>query len=136
MAIVHICGNLGRDPEMRFTPTGKQVTNISVADNRVWKDDKGVKQEETTWFNVTFWGPVAEVINQYFHKGDPIYVDGRLTPDASTGGPRVYRRKDGTYGAAYEVTARDFKFISGGNGKNGAAVPAPDAENKEEEIPF
>ena len=60
MAKVIVVGNLGRDPEMRYTPEGRAVTNISVADNRVWKNQDGEQQKETTWFRISFWGNVAE----------------------------------------------------------------------------
>lgn len=107
---VIILGNLGGDPEMRYMPDGTAVTNISVATNRTWKDNSGQRVSETTWFRVAFWGPVAEVINQYFEKGKPIYVEGRMVPDPETGGPKIFTRSDGSVGATYEVKADKFSF--------------------------
>lgn len=134
MAKVIICGNIGRDPEMRYMPDGTAVTNINVADNRQWNDKDGEKHKETTWFRVSFWGKLGEVINQYFHKGDPIYVEGRLRVNPETGGPNVFQRQDGSMGASFEVTATDFKFISGGNGGSSAGGGA--SEEEPEDIPF
>ena len=102
-----IIGNLGRDPEQRFTPDGTPVTSFSVATSRRYGE-----KDETTWFRVTVWGKQAESCNQYLHKGSKVLVEGRLRPDES-GNPTVYQRKDGSWGASYEVTADAVKFLSG-----------------------
>lgn len=102
-----IIGNLGRDPEQRFTPDGKPVTNFSVATSRKYKDT-----EETTWFRVSTWDKQAEACNQYLHKGSKVLVEGRLRPDES-GNPTVFQRKDGSWGASYEVTAESVRFLDG-----------------------
>jgi len=75
---VMIIGNLGRDPEMRYTPSGRPVTTFSVATSRSWHSADGEHHEETEWFNVVAWGGLAEVCNQYLRKGKQVYVEGRL----------------------------------------------------------
>jgi len=137
-----IVGNLGRDPEMRYTPDGTPVTSFSVATNRRWTNSDGTPGEETVWFRITAWRRQAEVAAQYLSKGRQVMVEGRLHPDPATGGPRVYQRQDGSYGAQYEVTAERIIFLGGGNGQagepaapaaEGAAEPAPAGD---EELPF
>jgi single-strand DNA-binding protein len=75
---VMIIGNLGRDPEMRYTPNGSAVTNFSVAASRNWKTPEGETKEETEWFNVECWNKLAEIANQYLSKGKQVYIEGRL----------------------------------------------------------
>ena len=82
-----IVGNLGKDPEMRYTPSGQAVTSFSVASNRSWTDSNGQKQTEVIWFRISAWGKQAEICNQYLKKGSKVLIEGRLTPDKSTGGP-------------------------------------------------
>jgi single-strand DNA-binding protein len=127
-----IIGNLGQDPEMRYTPSGKAVTNFSVASNRTWKGADGEKHEQTVWYRISAWNRLAEICNEFLAKGRQVYIEGELRPDES-GGPRVFTRNDGTPGASFEVTARTVQFLGGRNG--GGAVPdAP--EEPAEEIPF
>ncbi len=75
---VMIIGNLGRDPEMRYTPSGKPVTSFSLACGRSWISSDGERREETEWFNVVAWGNLAEICNQHLSKGQQVYVEGRL----------------------------------------------------------
>jgi single-strand DNA-binding protein len=75
---VMIIGNLGRDPEMRYTPSGKPVTSFSLACSRSWISSDGERREETEWFNVVAWGNLAEICNQHLSKGQQVYVEGRL----------------------------------------------------------
>jgi single-strand DNA-binding protein len=134
-----IAGNLGRDPEMRYTPDGTPVTNFSVATNRKWNNPDGTQNEETVWFRVTAWRQLAELCNQYLTKGRQVLVEGRLNPDRETGGPRVYTRSDGTSGASYEVTALTVRFLGGrGEGVDTSVSleEPPPPELGEEEIPF
>jgi single-strand DNA-binding protein len=139
---VIIVGNLGRDPEMRYTPQGKPVTNFSVATSRKWTNADGTPGEETIWFRVSAWGRTAEVCNEYLSKGRQVLIEGRLRPDPETGGPRLWTRQDGTAGASFEITAFTVKFL-GGRGE-GVAVepgvtleePPPGLEEGEEELPF
>jgi single-strand DNA-binding protein len=108
-----LIGNLGRDPEMRYTPTGQPVTTLSLATNRQYTDNSGQQVKETTWFRVSVWGKQAEACNQYLTKGRPVLVEGRLTPDLNTGGPRIWTKQDGTPGASFEVTAQLVRFLPG-----------------------
>lgn len=106
-----IVGNLGADPDMRYTPSGQAVTNLRVAVNRKYtKDDELV--EETTWFNVSVWGKQAENVHQYLKKGRQVLVEGRLNPDEN-GNPRIWTRNDGTPGSSFDVTAQRVVFLGG-----------------------
>ena len=107
-----IVGNVGKDAEMRFTPSGQAVTTFSVATSREYKDASGEQVKETIWFRVSTWGKVAEICNQYVKKGSKVLVEGRLTPDKTTGGPRIWTKQDGTSGASFEVTAQTVRFLS------------------------
>jgi single-strand DNA-binding protein len=75
---VMIIGNLGRNPEMRYTPSGRPVTSFSVATSRSWVNAEGERREETEWFNVVAWGNLAEICKQHLTKGQQVYVEGRL----------------------------------------------------------
>jgi len=122
-----IVGNLGRDPEMRYLPDGTPVTTLSIATNRRWNNGDGSRGEETTWFRVTCWRKTAEIAAQYLTKGRQVMVEGRLTPDKATGGPRVWTRQDGTAGASYEVTV-DRLVLLGGRQNGDAAGAQEDFE--------
>ncbi|MFN2128056.1 MAG: single-stranded DNA-binding protein [Anaerolineales bacterium] len=133
-----IVGNLGRDPEMRYTSTGQAVTDFPVASNRRYTNNEGQQIDETTWFRVSVWGKQAESCNQYLNKGSRVLIEGRLRPDTN-GGPRVFERSDGTHGASFEVTAQTVRFLSTRTeasmqtGEFSSDAPASDAD---EEIPF
>ena len=109
---VIIVGNLGRDPEMRFTPSGQAVTSLNIATNRQYTASDGQTVKETTWFRVSVWGKQAENCNLYLKKGSKVLVEGNLRPDPSTGSPRVYERQDGTFGSSFEVNAQTVRFLS------------------------
>jgi single-strand DNA-binding protein len=100
-----IIGNVGREPELRFTSAGKPVTSFSVAVSRRWTDSKGARREETEWFNVVAWGNLAEICAQYLDKGQQVYVEGRLQTRnwENKDGQRLYR----TDVVANEVTILD-----------------------------
>lgn len=135
---VTIVGHLGRDPEMRYTPDGTPVTSFSVATTRKWNNPDGSPGEETVWFRVTVWRRQAEVAAQYLQKGRLVLVEGHLTPDKATGGPRIWTRQDGTAGASYEITADTIRFL-GGRGESEPAVSSSVAELGEDygdEPPF
>lgn len=108
-----IVGHLGKDPELRYTPSGQAVCSYNVATNRQWTGSDGQKQEETIWFRVTTWGKRAEIDNQYLQKGSLVMCEGRLTIDKDSGGPRVWQGQDGKWRASYEMTADMVKFLSG-----------------------
>ena len=133
-----IVGNLGRDPEMRYTPSGQAVTSFPVATNRVYTGSDGNRVKETTWFRVSAWGKQAENCNNYLHKGSKVLIEGRLTPDPQTGGPRIFQRNDGSSGASFELTASTVQFLdsrqeseSMQGGGNDASMPEAD-----DDIPF
>ncbi len=136
-----LVGNLGRDPEMRYTPDGTPVTSFSLATNEKWTGRDGQPQERTTWWRVSAWRRMAETCNQYLSKGSQVLVEGRVVPDPETGGPRVYTRSDGTPGASYEVTAFTVKFLGGRAEAPGFEAPSdedvpPEADIEEDAIPF
>ncbi len=132
---VILIGNLGRDPEMRYTPSGQPVTSFSVASNRSYTGSNGEKVDETIWFRVTAWGKQAETCNQYLRKGSKVLVEGRLVPDKN-GGPRIWTKQDGTSGASFEVTASTVRFLST-RGEGGAGEPMEEhAGESDNEIPF
>ena len=113
---VILVGNLGRDPEVRSTPSGQQVATFTLATNRKWKDKNGQRQEQTEWHQVVCWGRQAEVAGQYLTKGKQIYVEGRLQTrswdDRQTGEKR-YKT---------EVVCENFQMLSSQRGG------APDME--------
>jgi single-strand DNA-binding protein len=109
---VIIVGSLGRDPEMRYTGDGTPVTSLSVATNRRWTNSDGSQGEETVWFRVSAWRRLAETCAQHLSKDWQVMVEGRITPDRETGGPRVWVGQDGTPKAAYELTADRVVMLS------------------------
>jgi len=133
-----IVGNVGKDPEMRYTPSGQAVTSFNVATNRQYTTGNGEQVKETIWFRVSAWGRQAETCNQYLRKGSKVLVEGRLTVDAATGGPRVWTDNSGNPRASFEVTANTVRFLSSrgevdsGFGGDSGFVGAP----SEEDIPF
>ena len=136
---ITIAGYLGRDPEMRFTPSGQAVTSFSVATSRSYTTNAGQKVDETTWFRVSVWGAQAESCNQYLKKGSPVLVVGRLRPDPQSGNPRTYTRNDGSIGASFEINAQNVRFLPGGRGDSGGYQEdmGDDAVGPEDdEIPF
>jgi len=125
-----VVGRLGRDPELRFTPSGQAVCNLSVATDHSYTSRDGQRVSQTTWFRVTVWGKQAETVNQFLAKGRQVLVEGRLNSDEN-GGPRVWTRQDGTPSASYEITANTVRFLgsksdsqqsSGGGSNNSAAT--------------
>jgi single-strand DNA-binding protein len=135
-----IVGNVGKDPEMRYTPSGQAVTSFSVATNRQYTTGNGEQVKETIWFRVSTWGKTAETCNQYVKKGMKVLVEGRLTPDKTTGGPRTYTRPDGSPAASFDVTANTVRFLSSRGEGGGDAPMAGGIEHAEmpaeDDIPF
>lgn len=132
-----IVGNLGREPEMRYTPGGQAVTNFSVATNRQYQGTDGNMVKETIWFRISVWGKQAESCNTYLHKGSKVLVEGRLQPDPATGGPRIWNRQDGTPNASYEVTASMVRFLSSrGEGEGGMMGEGIGEADSGDDIPF
>jgi single-strand DNA-binding protein len=135
-----LVGNLGRDPELRYTPQGTPVCSFTVATNEKRKDRAGESQDVTTWFRVTLWGRQAETASQFLTKGRPIYVEGRLRLEEWTD-------RDGKQRYTLEVHATDMQFIGGGRADEaGATGPAnrphtpdrstPEADLSDDDIPF
>lgn len=110
---IMLIGNLGRDPEMRYTASGVPVTSFSVAVSRRWTGQDGQQQEKTVWFRVNTWRKQAEVANQYLTKGSRVLVIGEIEE------PRIYTANDGTQRTSLEVNAQQLKFLTpkgeGGN---------------------
>ncbi len=137
---VILVGNVGRDPEMRYTPTGQAITSFSVATNRQYVNNNGETVKETVWFRVSVWGKQAESCNQYLRKGTRVLVEGRLTPNPNTGGPRIWTGQDGQPRASFEITAQVVRFLSSRAEEEGGIGAAPLEEETtlvdEEDIPF
>ena len=148
---VMLMGNLTRDPEIRHTPKGTAVAELSLAINRTWRDEQGNKQEDTTFVEVTLWGRTAELAGQYLAKGKPVYIEGRLQldtwDDKATGQKRTKMK----------IVGETMQFLQsggdrgdrGGQGEqqqssrsyqrqqqNTAQQSAPSAEDFDDDIPF
>ena len=122
-----IIGNLGNDPEMRYTAQGTPVTSFSVAANRVWTDQNGQRQERTTWFRVSAWRRLAETCNQYLSKGRLVLVEGEMQE------AEAFQGRDGEWRASLNVTARDVKFL-GGRGDGGDAGAGYDQGSRQSDV--
>ena len=152
---VMLIGNLTRDPELRYTPKGTAVAEIGLAINRVWNNEQGQKQEETTFVEVTLWSRQAELAQQYLTKGNPVYIEGRLSldtwDDKTTGQKR----------SKLKVIGENLQFLPTGNKSNsggsnpqgggqqsrppqqqssgppqGASAAPPNEFQEEDDIPF
>ncbi|MBI2832010.1 MAG: single-stranded DNA-binding protein [Chloroflexi bacterium] len=129
---VMIIGNLGSEPEMRFTPAGKPVTSFSVATNRVYTTPEGERKEETEWFNVVAWNKLAEQCNQFLGKGRLIYCEGRLRT-------RSWEGQDGQKHYRTEIIANRVTFLD--RDRQGSPSPeekeeAPVGDIEPDDIPF
>ena len=113
---VIVVGNLGKDPEMRFTPQGTPVCTFTVATNERRKDKAGEQQDVTTWFRVTVWGKQAETVSKYLTKGRSVYVEGRMHVEEWTD-------KDGKQRFTLELNASDVRFIDGAQGAPSEGIP-------------
>jgi len=116
---VMLIGNLGCDPEMRYTPSGRAVTSFSLASSRSWMTSNGERREATEWFNVVAWGNLAEICNQYLQKGSKVYVEGRLQT-------RRWENAEGQPCYRTEVVANEMIFLDGHR-------PVHEEERKEKE---
>lgn len=111
-----IIGNLGRDPEMRYTPSGQGVTSFSVASNRRYRTADGEQREETMWFNVNAWGRQAEICNQYLTRGSQVYVEGTLTT-------RIFTGNDGQPRVSNDVRMTEMQMLGSRGGMDDDRVP-------------
>ena len=132
-----LVGNLGKDPEMRYTPAGQAVTNFSMATSEKWTAQDGELHDRTIWWRVATWGKLAENVNTYLKKGSKMLVEGRMTAD-SNGNPRIWTGQDGASHASYEVTAQTVKFLNSrtDGGTSGSSDEATAPVEAEAEIPF
>ena len=129
---VFMIGNLTRDPELRYTPSGTAIASFGIAITRTWSGQDGEKKEEVCYVDINMFGRRAEVINEYFNKGNPIFIEGRLQF-------QQWETKDGQKRNALRVVAEDFQFIGGKTKRDeGPSFPEGSAPNdvNEEEIPF
>ncbi len=139
---VILVGNLGNDPDVRYTANGAAVSNISIATSESWKDkETGEQQERTEWHRVVFFGRLAEIVAEYLKKGSQVYVEGRLQT-------RKWQDKDGHDRYTTEVVANEMQMLgsrsSGGNYEQPSSAPAnepapakkPDENFVDDDIPF
>ncbi len=124
---IMIIGNLGRDPEMRYTPSGRPVTTFSVATSRTWNTADGEKRVETEWFNVVAWSSLAEICKQYLTKGQQVYIEGRLQS-------RQWEDPEGKKHTTVEIVANEMIMLGD---RRESAEASPDSEaTEEDEFPF
>lgn len=141
---VFLMGNLTRDPELRYTPSGMAVCNLGLAVSRSYNDKQGQKQKETTFLRIVVWAKQAEACGQYLKKGRPIFVEGRLQS-------RSWEGKDGQKQNSIEVVADRVQFLGGRDdnrqggdrprggapmGEDDPGPPPPDLDGMEDDIPF
>lgn len=124
---VMIIGRLGRDPEMRYTPSGKPVTTFSVAVSRNWNTSDGERRSETEWFNIVAWGSLAEICKEYLIKGQSVYVEGRLQT-------RHWDDEKGNKRTSVEIVANEMIMLGERRENNDTA--ADEIPNEEDEFPF
>jgi single-strand DNA-binding protein len=111
---VILLGNLGRDPETRYTTGGDAVTNLNIATSEQWKDKSGEKQERTEWHRVVLFGRQAEIAGEYLKKGRSVYIEGRLQT-------RKYTDKDGVEKYSTEIVADRMQLLGGRDGPGGGS---------------
>jgi len=122
-----LLGNLGADPEMRYTPTGQAVTSIRIATTDRYKDKNGEQQSRTDWHNVVLWGRLAEIARDYLKKGSPVYIEGRIQY-------RSYDDKDGIKRYRTDIVAQSLQLLGSRPG-GGEQAPAEPAEAPEPQMP-
>jgi len=136
---VILIGNLGKDPELRYTPGGQAVATFSLATSEKWRDKDGVMQDRTEWHNIVVWGRQAEIAKEYLAKGRPVYLEGRIQT-------RSWEDKDGNKRYTTEIVAQRLQFLGGrdqggGQAPSGGdtppeAPPAGDLGNDDDDLPF
>jgi single-strand DNA-binding protein len=123
---VMLIGRLGRDPEMRYTPSGRPVTTFSLATSRTWNTSEGERRTETEWFTIVAWGSLAEICKQYLVKGQQVYVEGRLQT-------RHWEDNDGNKHSATEIVANEMIMLGDRHENNHAGEEETTEDN---EYPF
>ena len=127
-----LIGNLGKDPELRYTPSGQAVSTFSLATSRRWKDKEGQQKDQTDWHNLVAWGKQAEIAKEYLKKGSSIYVEGRIQY-------RSYDDKEGNKKYITEIVIQNFQMLGrkGSDGGSEAPVSADtQVPSTDEDIPF
>lgn len=102
---IMLIGNLGKDPEMNYTPSGTALTRFTLAVSRSYKTSSGEKRDETEWFNIVAWDKLAEICNQYLHKGSKAYIEGRVSQ-------RKYTDKNGVERYSFDIVASDMQILT------------------------
>lgn len=115
---VMIIGNLGKDPEMKYMPSGDAIANLTLATTENWKDKAGEKQEKTEWHRVSMFGRVAEVAGEYLKKGSSVYIEGKLQT-------RKWQDKEGNDRYTTEIVAHEMKMLGGKPDGNAAGNSGP-----------
>jgi single-strand DNA-binding protein len=132
---VMLIGNLGKDPEMKYTPSGVPVTSFSVAVSRTWRTPEGENRDETEWFRIVAWQKLAETCNQYLRKGSKVYIEGRLQT-------REWQDQQGQKRYTTEVVANEMVMLdraqdgAGGGGGRGAGGFTEEPDMSDDDIPF
>lgn len=122
---VQLIGNLGKDPETRYTPSGSKICNFSVAVNRRWTSAEGEEREATDWFNIEAWGRLGEICQEYLSKGRLVFIEGRLQTDQY--------EKDGEKRYITKVVASQMQMLDRKSGEGEPSAPPP---SEGEEFPF
>lgn len=125
---VQIIGHLGRDPEMRYTPSGKPITTFTVAVSRTWNTTDGERHNETEWFNIVAFGSLAETCKQYLNKGRQVYVDGRLQT-------RRWDDKEGVKHTNVEIVANEMIMLGDRRDHNQPGHTPSESEPQETDVP-
>ena len=131
---VILIGNLGQDPEARFTPQGTAVCNLSVATNESWKDQNGEMQDRTEWHRVVMYGRMAETATEYMKKGQMVYIEGRLNTREWEDQNQIKRRTT-------EIRCDNFTMLGKRSDSSGPPSPSPDSSMKsdagvDDDLPF
>ena len=127
-----IAGNVGKDPEMRYTPSGRPVTTFTVAVSRSWNSADGERHSETEWFNIVAWGNLAEICKQYLTKGQQVYIEGRLQT-------RRWDDKEGQKHTSVEIVANEMMMLGerrDNHGHDEQSMPLDEPAANEDEFPF
>ncbi|MFQ5513309.1 MAG: single-stranded DNA-binding protein [Myxococcota bacterium] len=119
---VMLIGNLGRDPELRYTQNGQAVANFTLATNETWTNRNGEAQERTEWHRIVVWGKLAEIANEYLAKGKQVYVEGRLQT-------REWEDREGKKRSTTEITAERFLMLGSRGDPGYQTGPAPTGED-------
>ena len=124
---VTLMGNLTKDPDLRYVPSGAAVCNFGLAINRAYTDEDGEKKEDVTFIDIVCWNKLAEACAEYLHKGSPAFIEGRLKQNS-------WETEDGQKRYKHEIVARSVQFLS--NGKPGKDEDEGDNDRNDDDVPF